>query len=464
MMQKLSQYLLRTLFHYQPTENWMNCELQGLCAIWHNVDALYVCQGDAQPIFSWLVLVCGVAYGMIGHEINSSSSDPNGSSTIGTDGAPFIIYTGKMNTEQGHTSRPHRPTSQKEADGNWVFRVGSVIRETNTTRVAYLFKSKHWKHWELVDNRLYTLPGSGIWECIDFYRPDPSSQNYVLKASLFNTQHDIYALGSYDSAAHKFIPDNPELDFFGFESSRYDYGRVYANDSFFEPVKQRHIVLSWVNETDTEELELQRGWSGFLTIPQTVAVDSKTGVNFINWPIDEVESLRISEQLDMEVFFDYPDVSIDGVVTDEADSMNEQFNCNQGGSAHRGVFGPFGLLVLTDENFKEQTAVFFYISHSGNGQWITRVCNDETRASLLPGVDFHVYGNPVHMLPTEDFLSLCILWKALHGGSLVVTSRVYPTVAIGDLAKLYLFNNGMTPITVRNITTWHMSQVIMTPY
>jgi hypothetical protein len=31
------------------------------------------------------------------------------------------------------------------------------------------------------------------------------------------------------------------------------------------------------------------------------------------------------------------------------------------------------------------------------------------RSSLLLGVDLHVYGNPVHMLPTEDFLSLCIL-------------------------------------------------------
>ncbi|CAM6018641.1 unnamed protein product [Sphagnum balticum] len=118
------------------------------------------------------------------------------------------------------------------------------------------------------------------------------------------------------------------------------------------------------------------------TIPQTVAVNSKTGVNFIHWPIEEVESLRISEQveigvkldailkvdgatgsqLDTEVIFDYPDVSIDGVVTDEADSMNDQFNCSKGGSAHQGVFGPFGLLVLTDENFKEQTPVFFYIS------------------------------------------------------------------------------------------------------
>jgi hypothetical protein len=35
----------------------MNGELQGFCAIWHNVDILYVCQGGAQPIFSWLVLV-----------------------------------------------------------------------------------------------------------------------------------------------------------------------------------------------------------------------------------------------------------------------------------------------------------------------------------------------------------------------------------------------------------------------
>jgi beta-fructofuranosidase len=82
------------------------------------------------------------------------------------------------------------------------------------------------------DNRLYTLPGTGNWECIDFYHPDLSSQKYVLKASLLNTQHDVYALGSYDSAAHKFIPDNPELDFSGFESSHFDYGRVYASNSF----------------------------------------------------------------------------------------------------------------------------------------------------------------------------------------------------------------------------------------
>jgi len=132
----------------------------------------------------------------------------------------------------------------QEDDGSWVFIVGSMIGETNTCGVAYLFKSKDLKHWELVDNHLYTLPGTGNWECIDFYHPNLSSQKYVLETSLFNTQHNVYALGSYDSVAYKFILDNLELDFFGFESSCYDYGKVCASDSFFGPSKAKaHCVI-----------------------------------------------------------------------------------------------------------------------------------------------------------------------------------------------------------------------------
>ncbi len=95
----------------------------------------------------------------------------------------------------------------------------------------------------------------------------PGTQQSNEKFSRFVLQHQklkqhVYALGSYDNAAHKFISDNPELDFSGFESSCYNYRRVYASDSFFDLVKQRHIVLSWVNETDMEELELE--FSSFL--------------------------------------------------------------------------------------------------------------------------------------------------------------------------------------------------------
>jgi beta-fructofuranosidase len=89
-------------------------------------------------------------------------------------------------------------------------------------------------------------------------------------------------------------------------------------------------------------------------------------------------------QLDVEVVFDYPDVSMAGAFTDEAKySMNDEFNCSQGGSAHRGIFGPFGLLVLTDENFQEQTAEFFYIGRSSKGEWITRFCSDASRYDFL---------------------------------------------------------------------------------
>jgi hypothetical protein len=64
----------------------------------------------------------------------------------------------------------------------------------------------------------------------------PSTQQSSEKFSRFVLQQQklqhVYALGSYDSVAHKFIFDNPKLDFSGFESSCYDYGRVYASDHF----------------------------------------------------------------------------------------------------------------------------------------------------------------------------------------------------------------------------------------
>ena len=152
-------------------------------------------------------------------------------------------------------------------------------------------------------------------------------------------------------------------------------------------------------------------------------------------------------QLDIEVVFDYPNItklSLDGGQMDDGD----HFDCSQGGAAHRGVFGPFGLLVLADENFQERTAVFFYVSYSKEGKWRTRFCSDQTRyltrysasqlqfqlqkatcsiiciphhvlsviaphklcrSSLLPDVDTTVYGSFVEVLPSEDFLSLRVL-------------------------------------------------------
>lgn len=65
-------------------------------------------------------------------------------------------------------------------------------------------------------------------------------------------------------------------------------------------------------------------------------------------------------QLDIEVTFAYPNIS--KVNIEEYGHPNEPFDCGNGGPAQRGRYGPFGLLVLTDDAFQEQIAVFFYIS------------------------------------------------------------------------------------------------------
>jgi beta-fructofuranosidase len=59
------------------------------------------------------------------------------------------------------------------------------------------------------------------------------------------------------------------------------------------------------------------------TIPWTIAVDSKTGVNFINWPIKEIESLRINKQVQKGVKLDANVIlKVHGATGSQVSSMN----------------------------------------------------------------------------------------------------------------------------------------------
>jgi hypothetical protein len=48
-----------------------------------------------------------------------------------------------------------------------------------------------------------------------------------------------------------------------------------------------------------------------------------------------------------------------------------------------------------------------------------------------------------------------IVESFVQGGRMAITSRVYPRVAVDNLANLYLFNNGTTPVTVRSVDVYH---------
>src|SRR4051812_20022966 len=122
------------------------------------------------------------------------------------------------------------------------------------------------------------------------------------------------------------------------------------------------------------------------SIPRTVVLDTKTGSNLLQWPVDEVETLRTNSTDLGSIIIDHGSVfplslhratqldimasfRLDNLDVAAAKEADIGYNCStSGGGAGRGVLGPFGLLVLADArrhgSDAERTAVYFYVSRS----------------------------------------------------------------------------------------------------
>ncbi|KAJ7298152.1 hypothetical protein O6H91_Y014400 [Diphasiastrum complanatum] len=437
----------RTAFHFQPQKNWMNdpngpmfykgyyhffYQYNPDAAVWGNITWAHSVSTD---LIRWFHLNLA----LVPDHWYDADGVWSGSATILPDGRPVIFYTGSSNESVQLQSMavpeqltdpllrrwmkiPQNPilvpppgigskdfrdptTAWLESDGLWRIAIGS---KQGTTGVALIYQTSDFYSWTLQENLLHHVPSTGMWECVDFYPVSlihnhgldtskvQSNQlvKYILKASLDDNKHDFYALGTYSTKSHTFTADNPTTDV-GI-GLRYDYGKYYASKTFYDPVKQRRILWGWANESDSVEDDVAKGWASVQTIPRSLVLDSITGSNLIQWPIEEVETLRgekVTEQnivlqggalvkvngasgaqLDVEVTFKYPNVDLLDVLP-----YTEQYDCRQGGAEHRGIFGPFGLLVLATDDLHEHTAVFFYLALQPNGEWITTVCSDHSR-------------------------------------------------------------------------------------
>ncbi|CAM6128777.1 unnamed protein product [Calypogeia fissa] len=538
----------KTTYHFQPEKNWMNdpnapmyykgyyhffYQYNPNAAVWGNISWGHAVSTD---LIHWMYLEVAL-YPDQWYDIDGVWS---GSATVLQDGTPVILYTGGR-TENGVSIQsqslafpedPSDPLLRKwrkadnnpimdppagykkddfrdpttawlEEDGVWRLIIGTKLDNADGTKdgMSLLYSSTDFSNWDLASNYLYQVPGTGMWECVDFYpvnsrpkngvekveHPTVGAENYldeykyVLKASLDTWAQDYYTIGTYSTETHEFTVDDPALDLG--KGYRYDYGKFYASKSFYDPSTGRRIVWSWVNESDTEQDDIIKGWASVQAIPREIWLDDKTQKNLLTWPVQEVNNLRGAKasyqditlldgdvikveggdgpQLDVEISFEKPDVSAVRNVNPEV------FDCSQGGSAQKGIFGPFGLLVHTDSAQIEQTAVFFYITPHEDGQWSTRVCSDQSRSSLAMDLDKTVYGSYVTVLPTETELTMRVLVDHsivetfVQGGRQAVTSRVYPTVALNENSHLFLFNNGSTPIKVNNMDVYQMTNVNM---
>ncbi|XP_078448103.1 beta-fructofuranosidase 1-like [Wolffia australiana] len=518
----------RTAFHFQPEKNWMNdpdgplfykgwyhlfYQYNPSSAVWGNISWGHAVSRD---LVQWLHLPLA----MVPDRWYDANGVWTGSATLLPDGRVAMLYTGSTNASvqvqnlafpanssdplllqwvkhdaanpvlfppPGVSSLDFRdPTTAwfSPGDSSWRLAIGS--KDRHRAGVALVYSTRDFLSFELLDGVLHAVPGTGMWECVDLYpvavggldgldgAANGDGVKHVLKASLDDDKHDYYAIGSYDLAANVWIPDDPSVDV-GI-GLRVDYGKYYASKTFFDQEKRRRLLWGWIGETDSECTDLLKGWASVQSIPRTVLLDQKTGKNLLQWPVEELETLResassfsrveispgsvlpldvgIATQLDIVAEFEV------GSVAPEAEPA---YNCStSGGAAGRGALGPFGLLVLADDGLSEQTAVYFYLARRPDGELATFICQDELRSSNANDIVKRVYGNSVPVLDGEKLsvrilVDHSIVETFAQGGRTCITSRVYPTQAIGGAARVFLFNNATsTAVTAVSVKIWQL--------
>ncbi|CAD6261005.1 unnamed protein product [Miscanthus lutarioriparius] len=390
-------------------------------------------------------------------------------------------------------------TAWRAADRQWRLLIGSAT-EGGSRGVAYVYRSRDFRRWTRVRRPLHSA-ATGMWECPDFYPVSTDGRRvgletsvsssprvkHVLKNSLDLWRYDYYTVGTYDRKAERYVPDNPAGDE---HRLRYDYGNFYASKTFYDPAKRRRILWGWANESDTTADDVAKGWAGIQAIPRTVWLDP-SGKQLLQWPIEEVEALRGKSvtlmnrvikpghhvqvtgiqmaQADVEVSFEVSPSALAGAEPlDPALAYDAERLCGVKRADVKGGVGPFGLWVLASANLKERTAVFFRVlKAAGSNKPVVLMCTDPTKSSLNPNVYRPTFAGFVDTDISNGKISLrslidrSVVESFGAGGKTCILSRVYPSLAIGNKAHLYVFNNGRMDVKVSRLAAWEMKKPVM---
>uniref|UniRef100_M1CPA7 Cell wall apoplastic invertase n=1 Tax=Solanum tuberosum TaxID=4113 RepID=M1CPA7_SOLTU len=258
-----------------------------------------------------------------------------------------------------------------------------------------------------------------MWECPDFFLV--SNVKHLLKVSVFQSQVEYYTIGTYDHDMDIFFPDSGSVD--NESGLRLDYGKYYASKSFFDSEKKRRILLAWVNESTSANIDIMKRWSGLQAFPRKIWLN-KSGKQLVQWPVEEMAKLRTNQvelqittlkagslleisgvtwaQADVEISFIIP--MFDRAEVYDSNWRNPQEICSQRGSSAKSGVVPFGLLVLASSDLQEFTTVFFIIFKK-NDKFVVLMCSDQKRSSLGLDYDKTTYG---------AFWMLILLSKKFH--------------------------------------------------
>ncbi|GMH22050.1 hypothetical protein Nepgr_023893 [Nepenthes gracilis] len=376
-------------------------------------------------------------------------------------------------------------------DKHWRVVIGNK-RDQGHRGMALLYRSKDFIHWAKAKHPLHFAKGTGMWECPDFYPVyvdsifgvDTSTMGpnikHVLKASLDDTKHDFYTIGSYDIRKDIYTPDKGSVE--GDSSLRYDYGKYYASKTFYDESTRRRILLGWVNESSSTADDMKKRWFGIHATPRTILLD-EYGKQLVQWPIKEIEMLRekpidlsgklikqgssievptiTAAQANVEISFRL--TKLTSVENIDPAWTNPQLLCSRKEAMVQGGVGPFGLLTLASKGLEEYTAIFFRIFKSPDN-YMVLMCSDQIRFSLNPTNDKTTCGtfidaDPIHgELLLRTLIDHSVMESFGAMGKNCITARVYPTLAIDDNAHLYAFNYGTEKVEITRLTGWSMKK------
>nr|CAD1824705.1 unnamed protein product [Ananas comosus var. bracteatus] len=295
---------------------------------------------------------------------------------------PLIEPVGDLNSSEFRDPT----TGWVGKDNLWRIAIGAELQGKGA---AILYKSKDFVNWVRAKDPLHSSSASGMWECPDFYpavaEGDGSETKYVLKMSLTETGMDYYMLGKYEEERDAFVPDNVVDDYRLW--ARIDFGKFYASKSFFDPQKHRRVLYGWSSESDSASDDVAKGWAGIHTIPRTIWLDN-SGKQLLQWPIEEVESLRKDEvhlqdiELNTGAVFEVKELKEASQADVEAEFelynleraepldpnwlLDPQKLCEEQSASAPGGVGPFGLLLLASDDLVEHTAVYFKVYRSSS--------------------------------------------------------------------------------------------------
>ncbi|KAI3682410.1 hypothetical protein L1987_82375 [Smallanthus sonchifolius] len=396
---------------------------------------------DEKPVIMYTGIISETplpGYQVQNYAIPENYSDPYLTKWIKPDDNPILTPTVEVVTEF------RDPTTAWMLNGQWEMTIGSV---KDTTGISYLYRSPDFITWTLVDHPLHQQDNVGMWECPDFYPVSTMGEEgldtsvidgdikHVFKVSLDLTRYDYYTIGKYDTKQDLYIPDEGMID--GWAGLRYDWGNFYASKSFYDPSKNRRVIWGWVNESSTVEESVKRGWAGIMSIPRAVWLDP-SGNQLLLWPVAEIETLRDQNQQLSNVELQQGDrIEVEGITAAQAD-VDVVFT-------FPGLDKAEMYDTKWDETFPPEKLASSICQVLGQLY--------QYRPTFGGFVDVDLADNKISL---RSLIDHSVVESFAAGGKTIITSRVYPTLALGNDAHLHVFNHGSETVTIESLNAWSM--------